>query len=297
MELEIEHFELLLKIDEECQKKSSFRIPPVGTPPQQLDAYQEEFQIAIELEKTGYIEWISSPHRESKTGRRLYDVCLVKGLTALGHRTLKDSKLRLQMDKRLREKVLLEFYESARNSGFSIAHFMLPEDLAIPLQLSSDQVETALSALKSQGWVQPETFDGDYSLTPAGKAAAERLIEGKAEISVLPSQPVFINYGQVGAMGTAPRMEGGNFQQWNQGKSVDAQVLAKELFLLREWLESHIDDPQRADDVDAVALAHNAARRGQVPQALKALSNVSQWLVDAATQVGTGLIVELLNQR
>lgn len=289
MELEIEHIELMLKIDEGCSKNSAFRIPPVGTPTQQLEKFQKDFQITIELEEAGYIEWTCKPNRESQTGRRLYAFCLVKGLTALGRRVLKDPKLKQRMNKRLREQVLLALYESKERP----THDEITEEH----QVDSEKMLNILDHLEGQGLIKSETMDDGYGLTVAGISEVERLIEGTLEISIPPAPLVFINHGQVGAMGTSPHMEGGTFQQWNQGESVDAQVLAKELSLLREWLESDTDDPQRADDVDAVALAHNAARRGQVRQALKALSNVSQWLVDAATQVGASLIVELLNQR
>lgn len=55
-----------------------------------LDAFQSVAELIIEAGDSGYLEGVN-PHKESHTGRRLYAVVMVKGLTEAGKDFLAES--------------------------------------------------------------------------------------------------------------------------------------------------------------------------------------------------------------
>lgn len=79
---------------------------------------------------------------------------------------------------------------------------------------------------------------------------------------------------------------------------LDASVLAVELSQLRKQLraESDADDPSHDADIGTVALAEQAAKKGDINSAVEHLRSVGSWVLATATKIGVAVASAAIKQ-
>jgi hypothetical protein len=104
--------------------------------------------------------------------------------------------------------------------------------------------------------------------------------------------------GQAGAMGLGAHAHDMNFNQvWNQfGNSIDLPLLATELSKLRAELKEKATDADHDIAVGSLALAEQAAKKGDGSKTLEYLARAGKWALDAATQIGTSIAAEAIKK-
>ena len=104
--------------------------------------------------------------------------------------------------------------------------------------------------------------------------------------------------GQAGAMGPGAHAHDMNFNQvWNQfGNSIDLPLLATELSKLRTELKEKATDADHDITVGSLALAEQAAEKGDGSKTLEYLARAGKWALDAATQIGTSIAAEAIKK-
>jgi hypothetical protein len=95
--------------------------------------------------------------------------------------------------------------------------------------------------------------------------------------------------GQAGAMGPHSTASHMNFSQlWTStANTLDINVLAKELSILRDAMKRESSVPEHDEAVGEIAKAERAAKDGNGPKALEKLSAAGKWAFDVATKIGT----------
>jgi ribosomal protein L18 len=103
---------------------------------------------------------------------------------------------------------------------------------------------------------------------------------------------------QAGAMGPGAHAHDMNFNQvWNQlSNSIDLLSLSSELSELRAKLKEKATDTEHDIAVGSLALAEQAAKKGDGPKTLEYLAKAGKWALDAATQIGTTVAAEAIKK-
>lgn len=103
---------------------------------------------------------------------------------------------------------------------------------------------------------------------------------------------------QAGAMGPGAHAHDINFNQvWNQlSGSIDLSSLANELSKLRAKLKEKAINAEHDITVGSLALAEQAAKKGDGSKTLEYLAKAGKWALDAATQIGTSLAAEAIKK-
>jgi len=103
---------------------------------------------------------------------------------------------------------------------------------------------------------------------------------------------------QAGAMGPGAHAHDINFSQvWNQlSASFDLTSLANELSKLRVYLKEKATDAEHDITVGSLALAEQAAKKGDGSKTLEYLAKTGKWVLDAATQIGATLAAEAIKK-
>jgi hypothetical protein len=104
--------------------------------------------------------------------------------------------------------------------------------------------------------------------------------------------------GQVGAMGPGAHAHDMNFNQvWNQfGHGIDLLSLAGELSKLRAELKKKTTDPEHDIAVGSLAIAEQAAKKGDGSKTLEYLAKAGKWALDSATQIGATVAAEAIKK-
>lgn len=103
---------------------------------------------------------------------------------------------------------------------------------------------------------------------------------------------------QAGAMGPGAHAHDMNFNQvWNQlSNSIDLPSLSSELSKLRAKLKEKATDAEHDIAVGSLALAEQAAKKGDGSKTLEYLAKAGKWALDAATQIGTTVAAEAIKK-
>jgi len=104
--------------------------------------------------------------------------------------------------------------------------------------------------------------------------------------------------GQAGAMGPGAHAHDMNFNQvWNQfGHDIDLPSLAGELSKLRAELKKKATNAEDDIAVGSLALAEQAAKKGDGSKTVEYLAKAGKWALDAATQIGTTIAAEAIRK-
>lgn len=104
--------------------------------------------------------------------------------------------------------------------------------------------------------------------------------------------------GQAAVMGPGAHAHDMNFSQiWNQfGNTIDLPSLAAELSKLRAILKEKATDDEHDISVGSLALAEQAAKKGDGSKSLEYLAKTGKWALDAATQIGTTIAAEAIKK-
>lgn len=100
---------------------------------------------------------------------------------------------------------------------------------------------------------------------------------------------------QVGAQGPGAFANNNNFNQTkNIYKDLDMESLTKDLERLRLKLKEQATETSHDVAVGQVALAEEAARLGNRPEAVSYLLKTGKWVLDIANQIGTSVITDVI---
>ena len=153
-----------------------------------------------------------------------------------------------------------------------------------------------------------EIIEHDVQLLPQEVSEEQRLavinviqnIEGGLVIEQVDKKEVQVGdkyiAGQVGARGPGAHAHDMTFNQvWNDvEKQIDLEVLAADLSSLRDQLQRGAVEPEHHVSLGAIASAELAAKEGNGPAVMEALSNAGKWAFDNATKIGVGVAVAAL---
>jgi hypothetical protein len=109
-------------------------------------------------------------------------------------------------------------------------------------------------------------------------------------------KPKYQNFGNVGAMGDAPRSDNNTFVQLGPAAAIDLAELAKQLAQVRAEMkrEANRNDPMQDAAIGAIAQAETAARSGDKSKALEFLKGAGSWALDVAKSVAAGLVKDAI---
>jgi hypothetical protein len=104
--------------------------------------------------------------------------------------------------------------------------------------------------------------------------------------------------GQAGAIGPGAHAHDVNFSQiWNQlAYTIDLPSLAAELSKLRATLKEKATDDEHDIAIGSLALAEQAAKKGNGSKTLEYLAKAGKWALDAATQIGATIAAEAIRK-
>ena len=104
--------------------------------------------------------------------------------------------------------------------------------------------------------------------------------------------------GQAGAVGPKAKAKDTTYQQiWvQQQDSVDLEVIAKELALLRGKMRESAKDAEQDIAIGHVAAAETAAKNHDGPGVIQNLKNAGKWTFDFARDLGVNIVAELMKK-